>query len=68
MVRNVKKFLDVTALALSEGRAIPEEATKHMAKSILPRRLYVWMGNRGWKYEAKKNGITERIRAQPHLT
>ncbi len=68
MVRNVKKALDVTALALSEGKAIPEEASKQMAKSILPHRLYWWMGNRRWKYDAKRNGITDRIRAQPHLT
>ena len=68
IVRNVKKALDVTALALSEGRAIPEEASKQMAKSILPHRLYWWMGNRRWKYDAKKNGITDRVRAQPHLT
>lgn len=68
IVRNVKKALDVTALALSEGKTIPEEATKHMVKSILPRRLYLWMGNRRWKYDAKRNGITDRIRAQPHLT
>jgi len=66
MVRNVKKALDVTALALSEGRIIPEEATKHMTKSILPRRLYMWMGNRRWKYEAKKNGVIDRIRERPH--
>ena len=68
MVRNVKKALDVTALALSEGRIIPEEATKHMTKSILPRRLYMWMGNRLWKYEAKKNGVIDRMREKPHST
>jgi hypothetical protein len=69
IVRNVKKALNVTALALSEGRAIPEEATKHMTKSILPRRLYMWMGNRRWKYgSAKKSGASDRIREQPHST
>ena len=68
MVRNVKKALDVTALALSEGRIIPEEATKHMTKSILPGRLYTWMGNRLWKYEAKKNGVIDGIREKPHST
>lgn len=66
MVRNVKKALDVTALALSEGRIIPEEATKYMAKSILPRRLYMWMGNRRWKYDSKKSGVSDRIRERPH--
>ncbi len=68
MVRNVKKALDVTALALSEGRMIPEEATKYMTKSILPRRLYMWMGNRRWKYDAKKSGVSDRIREKPHST
>lgn len=68
MVRNVKKALDVTALALSEGRAIPEEAMNHMTRSILPRRLYMWMGNRRWKYDAKKSGASDRIREKPHST
>ncbi len=68
MARNVKKALDLTARALSEEKAISEEATNLMAKSIIPRTLYMWMGNRGWKQQAKKNRVLDRIRAQPHLT
>lgn len=68
MARNVKKALDLTARALSEEKAVPEEATKLMAKSIIPRTLYVWMGNRGWKQQAKKNRVLDRLRVQPHLT
>ncbi|MCK5303170.1 MAG: hypothetical protein KAJ96_08510 [Candidatus Thorarchaeota archaeon] len=68
MARNVKKALDLTAHALSEEKAVPEEATKLMEKSIIPRTLYMWMGNRGWKQQAKKNRVLDRIRVQPHLT
>jgi len=66
MVRNVKRSLDLSAAALVEGRSVPEEAVNLMAKPFIPRFLYLFMGNMGWKRQAKKNGVRNRIGDRPY--
>ena len=51
-MRNVKS-LDLAADALAKGEAIPEEAVKLMARPLVPRWLYLLIGNRGWVRGAK---------------
>lgn len=66
MVRNVKKSLDLTALALIEGKPVPQDAIDLMAKPLVPTRLYLFLGNKRWKKQAKKNGVWKKINDQPY--
>lgn len=61
LVRNVKKSLALAADALAKGEAIPGEAVKLMARPLMPRWLYLLIGNRGWVRSAKKHGCKERL-------
>lgn len=53
MVRNQKKALEIAAESLAKGEAIPEKAVFLISKIGIPKWMYIWMGNRGWKQEAK---------------
>ena len=53
--RNQIKALQISADALAKGEAIPERAVVLMAKLGIPRWMYTWMGNHGWKKEAKEH-------------
>jgi hypothetical protein len=64
-VRNQIKALDMTAEALAQEEPIPEKAVALMSKLVIRRWMYLWMGNRGWKQEAKKQGTLDRMYNQP---
>jgi hypothetical protein len=53
-VRNQVKALEIAADALALGEPIPDKAVALMSKLGFPKSLYTWMGNRGWKSQAKK--------------
>lgn len=65
MVRNQKKALEIAADSLAEGEAIPQEAAVLMSKLAIPRWMYLWMGNRGWKQEAKKHIAIKKMYCKP---
>lgn len=64
-VRNQTKALEIAAEALAQGDSIPEKAVALMSKLGIPRWMYLWMGNRGWKAEAKEVMTVEKMYAQP---
>ncbi len=65
--RNVKKALDMAADDLASGRAISEEAIALMARRTMPRWLYTFAGNLGFRREARKNGIRgNRLADRPY--
>jgi hypothetical protein len=66
MVRNTKKALELSAIAIAEGRPIPEKAVELMEKSFIPHWLYRWFGNRNFKRYAKKYGVLEKLNDQPY--
>ena len=66
LVRNVKKSLTLAADALARGEAVPEEAVTLMAKPLMPRWFYLFMGNIGWLRRAKRKGCTERLDSRPY--
>jgi len=68
MVRNQKKALDIVADALSQGEAIPQKAVALISKIGIPKWLYLWMGNRGWKQESKQQIATEELYNKPFKT
>ena len=63
--RNQKKALEIAADALSQGEAIPEKAATLISKIGIPKWLYIWMGNRGWKQEAKQQIATKELYNKP---
>ncbi len=66
MVRRVVKALELAGDSLAAGQPVPEEAVRLMAKPLVPRWLYILMGNRGWKKRAAKHGVADRLDARPH--
>lgn len=66
MARNVKKSLDTAALALAEGRPIPDEALTLMAKPLMPKWMMPLMGGVMWRNQAKKFGVQKRLYDCPY--
>jgi multimeric flavodoxin WrbA len=65
MVRNVRRALDTAAEALTNGSRIPDEAAQLMGRKLIPRWLYLLIGNRGWKKRAAKHGVEAELRDRP---
>jgi len=65
MVRGVVKALDLTAISLAAGGAVPDEAAALMAKPLMPKWLYNWFANRSFRGQIKKHGVSAD--AQPYL-
>lgn len=70
-VPHIIAALEKTAASLALGLPVPAEAVGMIAKNRIPfalwRRLYMWMGARGFKKQAAKNGISKgRLLAQPY--
>jgi len=61
MLRNIIRSLDMSAAALAANRPIPDTAVELMARPLMPRWLYLWIGNWGWRRQAKRFGTTERL-------
>jgi len=66
LVRNVKKSLELAAGALARGEKLPEEAIRLMAIPLVPKWLYLLIGNIGWLWRAKKQGCRERLNRRPY--
>lgn len=70
-VHNVTAALEMTAAALAEGLPVPAEAVTMIAKPPMPfaiwRRLYIWMGGKGFQKLAAKNGVgKDKLLARPY--
>ncbi len=68
LARNVRKSLDLAADALADGRPLPSEAVRLMSTPLVPKWLYVWIGESGGKRRARANGVLERIADRPYGT
>jgi len=68
MARKVIKALDLTAETLVKGDPVPKEALELTSKSLVPKWLYLFIGTRGWKSIAKKNGATKKLYDSPYIT
>jgi hypothetical protein len=64
-IRNQIKALEIAADAVAKGEPIPEKAVSLMAKLGIPHWMYIWMGNRSWKKEAKQHIAIEKMCDQP---
>ena len=66
LVRNVRKALDIAAAALATGEAVPKEAVELLAKPMIPRWLYLLIGNHSWNRTARKNGVKGQLYNRPY--
>ena len=57
----------MAAVALAAGEAVPGESVELLAKPLIPGWLYIFMGNRGWKRVAKKNGVKGELYNRPYV-
>lgn len=64
MVRNVRKALELAALDLLQGKAVSDQAVNLMAKPLIPKWMYLFFGNRGWKKQAKAYGVEDQLYCQ----
>lgn len=64
--RYAVQALDLAADALARGESVPREASKLMAKPIIPSWLYRLFGQHGWKKEAGKYGTLRELKARPY--
>ncbi len=66
IVRHQVKALKGAAACLAEGREIPAEVVALMGKAMMPRWLYNWVADWGWKRTAKKHGSSRKLRDRPY--
>lgn len=59
--------LDLSAAALADGHAIPAQAAALAARSVIPAWVYRAVGTMGWRSQARANGATTDLAAQPYL-
>lgn len=65
MTRNVRTALDIAASALLTGGPVPPDAIKRLARPLMPSLVYTFMGNAGWKRQARRNGVRGQLGARP---
>ncbi len=65
MVQKLTGALDLSAEAIKSGEPLPEEAVKIAASPLIPHWLYRLMGNIGWKMQARKFGVGNKINSRP---
>lgn len=64
--RHAIKSLSLTAAALAKEEPVPTEAVDRMAKSIVPKRMYLWFGKRRWTKQGKQHGTEKQLYDRPH--
>ena len=63
---NVMRALDLAAAALAEGQPIPEQAVSLMAKPLVPRWAYLFVGTARWHIRARTHGAWRNLAARPY--
>ena len=61
MARNIRKALCLAAQNLLDEKVLCNTASELMAKPIVPKSLYIFIANRGWKKMAKKYGAEKKL-------
>jgi multimeric flavodoxin WrbA len=62
----VMKALDVAAAALIAQQSISVEARNQFARPVIPHFVYTFLGNFGWKEQAKRWGAEKLLKRQPY--
>jgi multimeric flavodoxin WrbA len=64
----IRKGLELTATALAQEQAVPDEAREMLAKPVIPNWLYRFTGKMRWNRWAKDHGAQKLLKRQPYLT
>lgn len=62
----LQRSIEMAAMALAEGDAIPQAAVELMAKPVIARWLYLLMGNYGWRMQAKQYGVERKLKTRAY--
>ena len=65
--RAVTQALALTADAIAQGLVVPEEARRLAGKLPIPRWLYRFMANWGFRQQARKHGTLSRLGNRPYV-
>ena len=68
MVRHVMKGLNITAEALKDDKDIPQEAIDLLSKKFIPVTLYNIFGNLGWRSQARRYGVKQKLKNKPYYS
>jgi hypothetical protein len=64
--KNIIKSLDLAAEAIAQKKPIPDVAIKQFGKNPIPRWLYIFIGESGWRRLGKKYGSSKILKARPY--
>jgi len=64
--RTILDALDLAAKSLATGGDIPEEAATLFARPLMPRWLYILIGNLGWRMQMRKNRVERPLTHRPY--
>jgi NAD(P)H-dependent FMN reductase len=64
--RTVRRALALTANAVARGSVVPEEARRLAGSLAIPAWLYRFLGEWGWRQEARKHGALARLGERPY--
>ena len=67
MTRKIVKALDMSVEAIANDKNIPSEAVTMMSSNLMPSWLYAFMGNLGWKSQAKQYNAAKKLYEKPYL-
>ena len=62
----IRQALDLAAVALAAGQAIPTAAQDLLDKPVVPHWAYRLMGDLGWRLQARHNGAWGSLKRQPY--
>lgn len=65
-MRRPRKAFDLAAEAVANGKDIPLEAVRLLAKPAIPTWLFLMMAGRMWKREAAANGCEDKMGDAPY--
>jgi len=65
--RFVTRALELSADALAEGKILPDEAQRLVRNLPIPRWLYRFMADRGFRRDARKHGTAGRLGERHHV-
>ena len=66
--RNARQALETLAIALSEGKPIPDECIVRINKMAIPKRLYLTMAQMGWRKWSGENKVRHQLKDKPYLS
>jgi hypothetical protein len=61
------RALDLTATAIANGQRVPDEALQLLARPPVSARLYACIADFGFRRQARRKGVADRLKARPYL-